>query len=58
MENPWHNILSQPSSSDITVAPWAHLSDSGAGFNLYVFSSLAKRLSSVTRLTPVPRTLD
>ncbi|MGC4062988.1 MAG: rhomboid family intramembrane serine protease [Aquabacterium sp.] len=58
MENPWHNVLSRPATSDITVAPWAHLSGSVAGITLYVFSSVAKRLISVTRLTPVPRTLD
>jgi len=58
MENPWHNGLVRPAGSDITVAPLAHLSGSAAGITLYLFSSVTKRLICVTRLTPVPRTLD
>ena len=58
MENPWHMPLEHPPGSDITVAPWAHLSGSVAGITLYMLSSVTKRLICVTRLTPATRTLD
>lgn len=34
VENPWQNALLQPLGSDISVAPWAHLSGVGAGLLL------------------------
>ena len=58
MENPWHMPLERPPGSDITVAPWAHLSGSVAGITLYFFSSVTKQLICVTGLTPATRTLD
>jgi len=58
MENPWHIQLERPPGSDITVAPWAHLSGIVAGITLYLFSSVTKQLTGVTRLTPATRTLD
>jgi hypothetical protein len=36
----------------------AHLSGSVAGITLYLFSSVTKQLTGVTRLTPATRTLD
>jgi len=40
MENPWQHTLIQPIGSDITVAPWAHLSGIGAGAILCLCSTL------------------
>lgn len=58
MENPWQYPPIQTNGSDITVAPWAHLSGSTAGITLYVISSVTKHLQGMTRLTPERRTLD
>lgn len=58
MENPWQHPLIQTNGSDITVAPWAHLSGTICGIALYLISSVTKHLRHVTRLTPARRTLD
>lgn len=58
MENPWQHPLIQTIGSDITVAPWAHLSGTTSGIALYLISSVTKHLRRVTRLTPARRTLD
>jgi len=58
MENPWQYPPIQTSGSDITVAPWAHLSGSAAGIALYYISSVTSPLLSGTRLTSGRRTLD
>lgn len=57
MENPWSHILIQPTGSDITVAPWSHLSGSVLGVILYLCSSVTKQLIRTTRQTPRTRTL-
>jgi len=58
MENPWQYPPIQTSGSDITVAPWAHLSGGTAGIALYFIRSVTSRLPSGTRLTSERRTLD
>lgn len=58
MENPWHNTVIHPSGSDITVAPWAHLSGIVAGLVSYLFGSVTSQLCRVTGLTSAARTLN
>lgn len=58
MENPWQHTLIQPISSDINVAPWAHLSGATAGAVAYLFTYVTKRALSVKRLTRKQRTLN
>jgi membrane associated rhomboid family serine protease len=58
MENPWQHPLIQSAGSDITVAPWAHLSGTAAGIALGLFTSVTARFADVKGLTRKPRTLD